>query len=182
MLVKNKLLLALCAIILIVSISCQKKSNNKKLKLLEKKDITTEKTTSMQDIANDLNFIFEDSSPFIEDNSKNNNSKTIQNQKNTPAKPPETPRKVLHQTLPPEYGEYTAQLLALKDKKKVEDVRRILASYAYYTEIITVNVNGSTMYRLRLSGSFSKNYAEYLASKIKSEFEEVSEFWVTKRE
>jgi cell division septation protein DedD len=82
--------------------------------------------------------------------------------------------------LAPESGSYTAQLLAAKDRSKVEVHRRKLSNAGYETVIQEAVVNGETMYRLRLSGSFSRAYAEQLAKEIQARFPEYRDYWITR--
>jgi len=92
----------------------------------------------------------------------------------TPSKPPT-------QINSPQQGDFTVQFMALKDRSRVEEVRRILTASAYFTEIMEVEINGETMYRLRLAGSYSRSYAQQLAEKIKSEIAEIDDYWVTRK-
>ncbi|MCK9329561.1 MAG: SPOR domain-containing protein [Candidatus Cloacimonetes bacterium] len=85
-----------------------------------------------------------------------------------------------------EYGDFTVQLISLKDKNRVEKLRKKLLTPSnkrgtYYTDIEEAVVNNETTYRLRLSGSYSSKYARYLGEKITSEFYEFNEFWIVKR-
>jgi cell division septation protein DedD len=100
-----------------------------------------------------------------------------------PANPPATPSTTTTspRERPVEFGEYTAQFMSLKDRGRVDEVRRLLLNASYNTEIQEVEVNGETLYRLRLAGSFSRSYAQYLAQKIKNEHHEITDFWVTRR-
>ena len=92
-------------------------------------------------------------------------------------------REVATQTaVPYATGEYTAQLISSKNRTSVETVKTKLAAAKYETEITEAYINGELMYRLRLSGSFSKDYAEYLAKEIQAKFTEVTGYWITKKE
>jgi len=94
--------------------------------------------------------------------------------------PPKPPTPPTPQT-PPDRGDYTVQFMALKDRTRVEEVRRILTASAYFAEIHEVEINGETMYRLRLAGSYSQAYAKQLAEKIKKEIAEIDDYWVTRK-
>jgi len=78
-------------------------------------------------------------------------------------------------------GAFTAQLISLRDRNRVNEIKNTLDTAGYSTEIQETQVNGVTNYRLRLAGSFSREYAEYLAKKIQSEFNEITDYWVTRR-
>ena len=80
-----------------------------------------------------------------------------------------------------EPGDFTAQLISLRDLNRINEIRGALSAAGYNTEIQQAEVNGVTMYRLRLAGSFSRSYTEYLAQKIQSEFSEINDFWVMRR-
>ena len=183
--------------ILIISLflfSCKKKEE-KFVPLPENQNYQTQ---TMQEIADEINYITE----YFVDNDISFNE--VKKEIVTTTPPPKTqkepkPKKVTEPTQKnqnqttqqikpseekaktPEHGEYTAQLLSLKDKNKIDEIRKKLNSSAYYTEIQETEINGETWYRLRLAGSFSKPYAEYLAKKIQSEFKEITDYWVTKR-
>ena len=92
----------------------------------------------------------------------------------TNVRPTTAPREV-------EHGEFTASLMSLRNRERVEEIRRTLAAASYFTEIQEVEINGETWFRLRLAGSFSRSYAEYLAQKIQSEFREITGYWVMRR-
>ena len=94
----------------------------------------------------------------------------------TPARPPATT-----QFSQPEPGEFTAQLVSSRDRNRVNDIRNTLNRAGYETEIQEADINGVMWYRLRLSGSFSRAYAEHLAQRIQSEFSEINDYWVTRR-
>jgi len=99
---------------------------------------------------------------------------TTNQQPPIPAKPTSTVR-------PPEPGEYTVQFMSLRDRSRVDEVRRILNAASYFTEVQDVEINGEKRYRLRLVGSYSRSYATYLAEKVKREINEIDDYWVTKR-
>jgi len=79
-------------------------------------------------------------------------------------------------------GEFTAQLISSKNRNSVEAIKAKLDVARYETEILEAYVNGERMYRLRLSGSYSREYAEYLAKEIQGKYSEITSFWVTKKE
>ena len=94
---------------------------------------------------------------------------------NPPQTPPQTP---IPTQLQP--GDYTAQLLSASERAPVEAIRQKLSNANYETEIQVATVNGQTMYRLRLSGSFSQASAEQLAKEIQSKFSsDIRGYWVT---
>jgi len=94
---------------------------------------------------------------------------------------PTSPTRPGNTTRTPEQGEFTVQFMSLRDRSRVDEVRRILAAAAYFTEVQDVEINGEKRYRLRLAGSYSRSYATYLAEKIKNEIKEIDDYWVTRR-
>jgi cell division septation protein DedD len=79
-------------------------------------------------------------------------------------------------------GDFTAQFVSSRSREPVEAIQRKLQAANYNTEIQTANVNGVTMYRLRLAGSYTKDSAERLASEIQNRFStDIKSYWVTTR-
>jgi len=122
------------------------------------------------------------------DNTDNNNVTAINTQPTPPTTPPPTqqvqpttPTRPTNTTRTPEQGDFTVQFMSLRDRSRVDEVRRILAAAAYFTEVQDVEINGEKRYRLRLAGSYSRSYATYLAEKIKTEIKEIDDYWVTRR-
>lgn len=157
--------------------------------------------TTMQDIADDIEYIYEDEIVYdykseyqakaVDKTPVKEDVKTTQVKETKPVNPKpsqQATRTQATQTKEPEieYGDFTVQLISLKDKSKVENIRRKLSSSSankgtYFTDIHESEVNGETVYRLRLSGSYSRNYAKYLGEKIKSEFSEITDIWVVRK-
>ena len=81
----------------------------------------------------------------------------------------------------PEQGNYTAQLISLKIHFRAMELFNKLRAAGYEVEMNEVYINGETMFRIRLAGSYSRNYAEEIAKKIQSEFTEVEDFWIIRR-
>ena len=85
------------------------------------------------------------------------------------------------QNMDPVPGEFTAQLISSRERARVETIRNTLNSAGYQTEIQEAEVNGAIWYRLRLSGSFSREYAEHVAQRIQRDFREINDYWITRR-
>jgi len=163
---------------------------------------------SMQDVRNEINFNPEDEAWLEDAENIDNQVPPLVAQETPPVQvatpPAQPPRTETPPATPPsrpvtppattpttptrtttprevEHGEFTASLMSLRDRNRVEEMRRLLAANSYFTEIQEVEINGEAWYRLRLSGSFSRSYAEYLASKIQSEFREITGYWVMRR-
>jgi len=138
-----------------------------------------EEITTLQDIKEEI-YTYDDDPPNPGSTSVSqppNNTTTptgTQSVTTTPTKPPTT-------TTTPTQGDYTVQFMALKDRTRVDEVRRILTASAYFCEVHEVEINGETMYRLRLAGSYSRAYAQQLAEKIKNEIAEIDDYWVTRK-
>ena len=187
MIAKIILILLIC----ILFNSCKRRDNDQ--------TSTATNIVSMQEVMNEMNFNPEDEAwlEAYESISTQEAPPVVRVQEAPrPAPPvpqtrPTTPaaRPPAQQTRPPatatqrevEHGEFTASLISLRDRNRVEEIRRILAASSYFTEIQEVEIDGVTWYRLRLAGSFSRAYAEYLASRIQSEFREITGYWVMRR-
>ena len=178
-----KKLAILLIIIMLMLVSCD---------LLKKKETNTRTlsfdqqggTSNMQEIAEELDYTFQEQQARLVEPQK---TTTQTKQTNIPATS-STQQQQSNQNQSqnrqfnqPEFGNFTVQLMALKDKAKVDEVRRVLNGASYFTEIQEVDIGGETIYRLRLAGSFSRNYATYMGEKIKAEIAEISEYWVTKK-
>ncbi|MCL1826875.1 MAG: SPOR domain-containing protein [Candidatus Cloacimonetes bacterium] len=99
---------------------------------------------------------------------------------NIPVTPP--PPAKTTPSAPLQTGEFTAQFLSAKQRGPVEALSKKLTAANYATEVQEATVNGETIYRLRLSGSYSKDSAEQLAKEIKGKFSsDISSYWVTRR-
>ncbi|MCL2063185.1 MAG: SPOR domain-containing protein [Candidatus Cloacimonetes bacterium] len=81
----------------------------------------------------------------------------------------------------PEPGEFTVQLISSRERARVVEIRNTINAAGYQTEIQEAEVNGAVWYRLRLTGSFSRDYAEYIGQRIQGEFRAINDYWVTRR-
>ena len=99
----------------------------------------------------------------------------------TPPPPPPTPPVETPRERQPEIGPFTAQLISLQIEFNANRLQNKLKDAGYQTVISEAVVNDLKMFRIRLDGSYSRDYAEYLANKIKDEFKEVEEFWIVRK-
>jgi len=145
-----------------------------------------EEITTLDQIANEFDSDYGDNTQNTPQTSMVTTPQTLAKPNTTPTtptKPPVTSTKPAtnHSNETPVPGEFTVQFMSLRDRTRVEEVRRILTSAAYFCEIQEVEINDEKMYRLRLAGSYSRSYALYLAEKIKKEIAEIDDYWVTKK-
>ena len=165
-------------IMMLVLVSCdqfqKKKPSTRTLSFTE--------SSNMQEIAEELDYTYQEEQARLSHQDRPQTQITTPPPANTQAQTQQTrTQPQVRQFSQPEHGAFTVQFMALRDRRRIDEVRRILNGAAYFTEVVTVEVNGETFYRLRLVGSFSRNYAIYMGEKIKSEIAEISEYWVTRR-
>jgi len=76
--------------------------------------------------------------------------------------------------------EYELQLVARKDRDRVEISHENLKRYGYNSKITTTYKNGEKFYRLRLEGLYSKAEAEDLGEELKKRFPGIKNYWIQK--
>lgn len=76
---------------------------------------------------------------------------------------------------------YEIQLLANTKLDLVEKRKRDLESRGYKAKILSVVINGTTYYRLRLADSYSKDQADDIGKKVKRDVAFINDFWVVKK-
>jgi cell division septation protein DedD len=145
-----------------------------------KKDDKANKPVSMQDVSREMGFEPDDADLESDYTGRNLADPPItETHRETPRSTPQSSNRS-SQSVARESGDFTAQLLAAKDRSRVEVLSRKLNNAGYDTVVQEAIVNGEKMYRLRLAGSFSRAYAEYLAKEIQSKFPEFRDYWITR--
>jgi len=151
--------LLLIIMLSLVFLSCSKKDNS-----------TT--VGNMQDISNEIGFQAErERVPVVHEEPP----VRIQEPEPEPEPEPQVVTPVV------EAGNYTAQLISLRIEIRAVELYNRLRASGYDVELQEVVVNNYTMYRIRLAGSYSREFAENLAEKIQSEFREIEDFWIVRR-
>ena len=185
----KKILLIGLAFMLIIA--CSKKKDT----AVNEELTSAYSVTTMQDVADSIDYSPEEETTYASVEPVDTTHKTTSiaethvktepiPKKDTPK--PITKKDVVLDEMEIEYGDFTVQLVSLKDKSRVEALRKKLATPSskrgtYYADIEEAVVNNEITYRLRLSGSYSGKYARYLGEKIKSEFYEITDVWIVKR-
>ncbi len=76
---------------------------------------------------------------------------------------------------------YEVQFLANTKLNFVENRKRELENIGYRAKILTVVINGTTYYRLRLADAYSKAQAEDIGKQVKRDVGFVKDYWVVKK-
>ncbi|HPR17778.1 MAG TPA: SPOR domain-containing protein [Candidatus Cloacimonadota bacterium] len=76
---------------------------------------------------------------------------------------------------------YEIQLLANTKRDLVESRKQDLEKKGYQAKILSVVVNGTTYYRLRLADSYSQEEAQDIGNQLKKKVSFVKDYWVVKK-
>lgn len=73
---------------------------------------------------------------------------------------------------------YSVQLVSLPDMSRVKLQQEIMAKEGVKTNISQFNKAGTTYYRLRLDGTYTKGRAEKLGKEMKEKFWSITDYWI----